>query len=356
MTPSILLECSNCGRLHGDSALVCEVCGAELPKGESFTRPKGVLAIPLETPPKMRASARESFRLLARPAPVSKDYDLRFAALRRMVPYAPRSTAAVATRPSDMQAFTRGSAEPSSTNEFRFEQIEPWLYLVLGLAAVPIFSLTPLLESLGALLSSLVHEMGHASFAFLCGMPAIPEVSLAGHSTALHSDQSLALVGIIGACLVGLAYRTYRGPRRWITMSIVAVAYPAIALTEAKELLHLLAGHLTELACATVCLWATLDGGFTSFKIERVLYGTAGWYLVVRHFQFCCSLMRSAEAQAHYTHKPMFVVTNDYIRAALNILECPLEHVVLAMLLLSFLVLPLAVILRGASRASRALR
>src|SRR5262245_9034805 len=55
---------------------------------------------------------------------------------------------------------------------------EPWIFLGVGLLAAPIFGTAPILGFMAWFLSALVHEMGHAAFAWLCGMPAFPAIAL----------------------------------------------------------------------------------------------------------------------------------------------------------------------------------
>lgn len=227
------------------------------------------------------------------------------------------------------------------------------MYLGIGLVTAPIFALTPLLNYMGWFLASLVHEMGHAAFAWLCGMPAMPAISLDGHAAAVHSEQSLFLVALIALGLGAGAWNVFTGRVRWIVLALLAVAYPAIALTSAKELLHLLAGHGGELAFATLCLWKTLDGGFTDSKLERALYGMLGWFLLGKNAHLCFALMQSAGARAEYDANGSFGLTNDYIRVAEDVLHCPLQRVALMMLVACVFVLPAAL---GLWRVSRAMR
>jgi hypothetical protein len=357
MSPFLLLTCSNCGRLHGDLATECEICGNPLPHDKAYADPA-----PREdrgptpaTPASDRKPRSETLQLMASAAAEAapSDSDPRLAALRKLVPRAPPAFE-LRSRIETDQPRVETPAIVEKKPENGFALLTPWIILVLGLATVPAFSLVPILDTFGALIASVVHELGHAVSAFVCGMPAVPQISLAGHATAVHSDQSMGIVLIIGLAIGTWTWRAFEGMRRWITLAAAAIAYPALALTPASELLHLLSGHGAELACATVCLWAALDGGFTSYKIERWLYGSIGWYLVVRNFQLCCSMMRTNEVRDHYAHKTMFVLTNDYVRAAVNVLSCPIENVVLSMLLASLLVMPLAVFLWSLSRWKRA--
>jgi hypothetical protein len=243
-----------------------------------------------------------------------------------------------------------GSATPSA--DAASSNTEAWRYLGLGLITAPVFAL-PIVGFMGWFLAALVHEMGHASVAWLCGMPAIPAISLEGHAAAVHSEQMLPLVFLIAAALVFTAWRMLEGRARWIAIGLVVTLYPLLALTGLKELVHLCAGHLGELAFATLCLWKTLDGGFTESKLERALYGTLGWYLLGRNVILCWGLMTSDAARERYDENGSFGLTNDLIRVAQDVLHCPLQRVAFFMLAACVLVLPAALLVwRRSSRES----
>lgn len=245
-------------------------------------------------------------------------------------------------------------SEPKQPAQYDSEQREAWKYLGLGLLTAPIFGLTPLLSYMGWFLASLVHEMGHASFAWLCGMPAAPAISLTGHAAAFHSEQQPILVLAIWALLLGASYHYLRGPWRIGVCIAVACVYPAIAWTPAKELLHLLAGHGAELVFSAWCLWKTLDGGFTHSRLERALYGTVGWYLLGKNVALCWGLMTSAQARGEYASNGSFGLTNDYLRAANDVLGWSLGSVSFGMLLMCLLVLPVAILAWRVTQGLRA--
>ena len=219
---------------------------------------------------------------------------------------------------------------------------EPWIFLAIGLATAPVLASAPILQYMGWFLASLVHEMGHAAWAWLCGMPAIPAISLAGHAAAVHSEQQPLLVALIGCGLAWAAWHYLNGRWRFVAIGLVAVIYPLLALTQAKDLIHLSAGHGTELLFATWCLWKTLDGGFTESRLERALYGTVGWFLLGRNVHLCLGLARNAAARAEYHSNGSFGFTNDYIRVAEDVLHWRLESVAILMLVAALLVLPAA--------------
>jgi len=224
-------------------------------------------------------------------------------------------------------------------------QAQPWIYLGIGALTAPVFALTPLLGFMGWFLSSLVHEMGHAAVAWFFGMPAFPAISLEGHAAAVHSDPSLLLALAVWAMLGASAWHWLRGRTRWVAIGVVAVLYPALAFTQAKEVLQLLAGHGAELAFATLCLWKTLDGGFTESRLERGLYGTIGWYLLGKNVLLCGGLVWSPASREDYFENGSFGLTNDLIRVAEDLLDWRLPIVALLVLIAALLVLPAALFL-----------
>jgi hypothetical protein len=235
------------------------------------------------------------------------------------------------------------AATPTFADEWSSSPRTPWLFLALGALTAPVFSLTPLLGFMGWFLASLIHEMGHAGFAWLCGMPAFPAISLEGHAAAMHGEQLAPLVAMIGAGLAWGAWQLFNGPVRIAAVAAVLVLYPALALTSAREVLHLLAGHSAELAFAVLALWKTLDGGFTRSTAERALYSTVGWFLLGKNAVLCWGLMRSESARADYMTSGSFGFTNDYLRVAEDIVYWRLESVALLMLIAALAVLPLAI-------------
>jgi hypothetical protein len=230
---------------------------------------------------------------------------------------------------------------------------EPWLYLAIGIVTAPIFAWTPILQYMGWFLASLVHEMGHAALAWLCGMPAIPAISLAGHAAAVHQEQSVLLALAIACAFAAAAWHFLAGRARWIAIGLVAVLYPAVAFTGVKELLFLFAGHGGELAFATLSLWKVLDGGFTKTPVERALYGTVGWYLLGKNAFLACGLMTSSSSRATYAENGSFGLTNDLIRAAEDVLGWRLESVAFLLLVACVLVVPAALCLWRLSLAAR---
>lgn len=254
---------------------------------------------------------------------------------------------------SSAAATALGGPAPGAASAALGARREPWTYLALGLATAPLFAWVPLLGTMAWFLAALVHEMGHAALAWLCGMPSLPAISLAGHAAAVHGPPLPLLALAITSALATLAWTRLAGGARAVALALALVVHPALAFTTLRELAHLLAGHGAEIAFAALCLWRALDGGFTHSRLERGLYGTLGWMLLGRNASLCLGLMRSAAARAEYRSSGSFGLTNDYLRAA-SFLGWTLPSVALVMLLATLLALPAALGLWRLSRAARA--
>ena len=91
-----------------------------------------------------------------------------------------------------------------------------------------------------------------------------------------------------------------------------------------------------------MCLWKTLDGGFTDSRLERGLYGTVGWFLLGSNVRLCLGLMFDASSRVAYAENGSFGLTNDMLRVADEVLGSRLQSVAFLVLLASLAVLPAA--------------
>lgn len=234
-----------------------------------------------------------------------------------------------------------------------YSPLEPWLYLGIGLLTAPALAFVPIVSFMGWFLSSLVHEMGHTAAGWLCGMPAFPAISLEGHAAAMHGEQIPVLALFVTFALCFFPWRALEGRTRWIVCGSIALVQLLLAFTQAREALHLVAGHVAELGFACMCLFRTLSGGYTSSRAERGLWGTLGWFLLGHNLWLCWGLVTSTGARALYHANGSFGMTNDYIRLADDVLGWQLQTVAGTMLFAGLLVLPGAFLLWRAYERAR---
>jgi hypothetical protein len=115
---------------------------------------------------------------------------------------------------------------------------------------------------------------------------------------------------------------------------------------------HLLAGHLGELAFATIFFCRALAGGFTGSDAERPLYAALASYWTAGVFLLGGGLLFSASARAAYHVNRSFGMANDLERLS-SLAGVPLGALACGLALLSLLPLPLAFLLSGRGRTRR---
>lgn len=235
--------------------------------------------------------------------------------------------------------------------------LAPHLVLLAGLVLAPVFALTPILQYMAWFLASLVHEVGHCVVAWFTGHPAVPAIRLDGHAAAVHRPQSLALVAAV-AIVLGWAFWMVRArPVARVLVGALVVLLPILAFTDAFHTVHLLGGHLGELAFGAVFLVRAVEGGFTESPAERITSACVGFMLVGRNVLHTFGLMTDAAARATYAGNGSFGLTNDYIRVARDHWHTSLEQVALVMFVMACLTpfVAAGVIWLRADRGSRAL-
>lgn len=212
--------------------------------------------------------------------------------------------------------------------------------LALG-APLALLFLLPVLRFAGWFLRSLVHEIGHTAAAWAFGCPAFPAIRLDGHAAAFHRDQVLLLALLVWAALAWAAWRWRGAPRLRVVLFPAAALYPLLAFTGAREAIHILAGHLGELAFAGIFFHRALTGGFSGISAERPLYAALAWFWSAGVFLLGAGLLFSSSARASYSANRSFGIVNDLERLA-AMTGIPLGGLAFLLMLLALLPLPIA--------------
>ncbi|MCZ6787900.1 MAG: zinc ribbon domain-containing protein [Planctomycetota bacterium] len=219
------------------------------------------------------------------------------------------------------------------------------LYLIVGAVLAPLLAVAPILKYMGWFLGSLVHEMGHCISAWFFGCPAFPSIRLDGHAWATHQNQIVFLAILTWGALAYFTWRWRKEKSIAITLGVLAVLYPLLAFTGAREFFFLVSGHVGELAFALLCFWRALTGGFTSSRAERGLYAVCGWFLMGRNVWLAGGLLFSDSVRSWYETSGSLGMKNDYLRLAEDVMGWSLDSVAFFMLALSLSILPLAYVL-----------
>ena len=226
----------------------------------------------------------------------------------------------------------------------------PWFVLGIGAVLAPALGLLPVLQYVGWFLASLVHEIGHCVVAWSFGAPAYPAIRIDGHAAAIHGEQRLWLVALIWLFLAAMAWNARRRPRLRTVLIVLLVLHPILAFTKGHDVLHLLAGHLAELAFAGLAFHRAFSGGFTDSTAERITYATVAWFLLGKNVVMNIGLLTSETARQAYLGNGSFGLEQDFIRAA-RAMGWSLEGVGLLMLLVSIGVIPTVWGIRQLARA-----
>ncbi|MEM9381182.1 MAG: hypothetical protein AAGB93_14615 [Planctomycetota bacterium] len=242
---------------------------------------------------------------------------------------------------------------PSGGRRERGLTHETLVYLGAGIPLAFVFSLTPLLGFMGWFLASLFHEVGHSAMAWFTGHPSVPAIALTGNAVAVHGEPLTFLRLVVVGSVVTLSVQLLRGSRRVAVLAAFGVLYPLMLWTRLGSIAFLVAGHLGELAAASLCLWRAADGEACHSRAERVLYAMLGWFLCGDNILLSFGLAFSSSARAEYETNGSFGLVNDYLRLANHELGASIERVGFAMGLIAVAV-PLLTLTAFALTRSRA--
>ncbi|HEY9640556.1 MAG TPA: hypothetical protein V6C57_08730 [Coleofasciculaceae cyanobacterium] len=205
-------------------------------------------------------------------------------------------------------------------------------------ASLLLSSLLLLSRQLSFLISPLlimVHELGHASVAWLFGYGAIPAFDFiyGGGVTMQTLDRIPLLLFGLGS---GFAYLCYRYRHNDLTSRVLlagAIAYAICAFTPLHTLLIVGMGHGFELLFAGIFLYRALSGWGCRYAIERPLYGMLGFFMVFYDIRFAYGLLTDAEQRAIYEVGKGSIVDNDFVRLANEYFQVDLSAIVMGFLL-----------------------
>ena len=176
------------------------------------------------------------------------------------------------------------------------EGAQPWPFrplpaLGVGLLLMPLVKLVWIPNYIFNFLATLVHETGHAVFAWLMGMPAVPAVGLFGGGATSVLPQILLLNGAILAGLGWLAWQR-RGERLWLVAIMAAMGvYASLALTGGARNLVTAGGVLFEIGGAVACFYWVLAAP-RSVGLERPLYALWGWWMLLNRLSETWLMLR----------------------------------------------------------------
>jgi len=188
-----------------------------------------------------------------------------------------------------------------------------WQCLGIGLVMALVLMLVPLLRFVVGYLAILVHEMGHALFAWSFGYPAIPAFDfLYGGGITIYTDRSTILLLVVFALLAYLLY-FYRSNR--LTLAVLGagtLVYALLALTDFHQLLITSMGHGTELVFAGIFLFRAMKGSHITHAVEQPLYAGLGFFILFHNLQFAHRLITSDDFREVYAEGKGGLLDHDF--------------------------------------------
>lgn len=166
--------------------------------------------------------------------------------------------------------------------------------LLVGAVLAALVLAVPFLRFVFSYLTILVHELGHALFAWLFGYPAIPSFDFHyGGGFTSYETRKTILLGLVftGWILALYAYRHHRPGL--LAIGGLAGLYTLLALTPLHEHLIGFMGHGTELIFAGIFFYRALSGTAVKVGAERPLYAFLAFFIVASDARFALGLVRS---------------------------------------------------------------
>lgn len=166
--------------------------------------------------------------------------------------------------------------------------------LIVGAVLAGLVLAVPFLRFVLSYLTILVHELGHAVFAWLFGYPALPSFDFYyGGGFTSYETRKTILLGLVFTAWIAALY-LYRNHRPgFLAVGALAVLYALFALTPLHEHVIGFMGHGTELVFAGIFLYRALSGSAVKLPVERPLYAFLAFFIVASDARFALGLVRS---------------------------------------------------------------
>jgi hypothetical protein len=176
-----------------------------------------------------------------------------------------------------------------------------WQALAAGLALALILPLFPFLNFLLHPIVTLTHELGHALFAWLCGIVAIPSFDFIHGGGVTHEwgGRQPVLIALIAGGYGWMAWHSRADRLRlafWCSAAVVHLA----AVSTVHGLVILYMGHGFTLVVAGVFLWRGVGGWGCHWDAERPLYAFVGFWMIFGEMRFAYGLLTRPSDRAIY--------------------------------------------------------
>jgi hypothetical protein len=170
-----------------------------------------------------------------------------------------------------------------------------------GFALAAVVALIPFLSFVFSYLTTLVHELGHASLGWAFGYPSVPAFDFVyGGGVTSHEERKLPLLILVYAAFAAGLWRLRSQPAALSVLGSVIVVYSICAWTAIHDVIIVAMGHGAELVFAGIFFYRALSGAAVKVPVERPLYAFLGFFIVIEDARFAHGLLTSPEKRAIY--------------------------------------------------------
>ena len=219
--------------------------------------------------------------------------------------FRPNAQEAVREALSTEPGFSRGESvfEPDRLDTFGAKSFDkqPIVSMLIG-SALALWTLnSPFLYTLSNMMTTLVHELGHAFAGWGFGIPSVPAFDFTyGGGVTIHQDSSPLVLALIYAALAYLLFLYRRNPRALALIGMIGGAQIALMATGLSEPITIAMGHGFELLFAGIFFYRALSGFACVHGAERPLYGFLGFLITFDNMRFAYRLIHSHEHRWMY--------------------------------------------------------
>jgi len=195
-----------------------------------------------------------------------------------------------------------GSLRKKKYQELQHISREGWMSLGIGALLAFFIMFFPYLNFIFSPLKTIIHELGHAAAAWLCGFPAVPtlDFTYGGGVTYWNQNRSTLILLCIFLFYTYLFIYFRRNRLSLLVLLISLVCYSLLAFTHLHEIFILVMGHGSELIFSGIFLYRAMSGYAVIVPLERPLYAFAGFFIQFCDIRFAIQLLISPQYRTAY--------------------------------------------------------
>lgn len=215
---------------------------------------------------------------------------------------------------------------------------DTWKVIGIGSIMGLVLTIVPFLHFIFSYFSTLVHELGHAMFAWLFGRLAIPAFDfMFGGGVTMIYDRAAGFEWFICIVFVIILFVSRHNILRIMWLSGFIAVYLILMFTHGDEWLGLFMGHGSELIFAGIFIYRGISSYACNSEAERYAYMMIGTFLSFHAIGFAHGLMFDPYKVSEYLDGKGGILDNDFVRIANDYWNTHLSAVVRVYYILALL-------------------